>query len=88
MRCTFILNNVLNCTVESRTASDINHNTRNKYIFHTEPKTFFSNIHNTFGDKIFIGFCIKNIICPPYAEQPYLFWRLFQLALAEYNGDI
>ena len=64
MSCTFILKNVINWTDENRAASCVNRHTRNKFIFHTEPNTFFSNIYNTFGDKIFISFCIKNVICP------------------------
>ena len=64
MCCTFILKNVINYTDESRTASSVNSYTRNKYIFHAEQNTFFSNIYNTFDDKIFIVFCIKNVICP------------------------
>ena len=50
----FILNNVINCTDESRTARSVNHYTRNKYIYHMKPNTFLSNIYNTFGHKIFI----------------------------------
>ena len=64
MCCTFILKNVINCTDESRTASSINRYTRNKYIFHTQPNTFFSNIYNTIGDKICIAFCIKSVTLP------------------------
>ena len=40
--CTFILKNVINYTDESRAASSVNRYTRNKYIFLTEPNTFFS----------------------------------------------
>ena len=58
----FFLKNVINCTDESRTVSSVNRYTRNKYIFHTELDTFFSNIYNIFGDKIFIAFCIRNVI--------------------------
>ena len=63
MCCTFILKNDINCTDESRTASSINRYTRNKYILYTLPNTFFSNINDTFRDKIFIAFFIKNVIC-------------------------
>ena len=64
MRCTFILKNFINRTDESSTVSSVIRYTRNKYIFHTKPNTFFSNIYNIFGAKIFIGFCIKNVIYP------------------------
>ena len=76
----FDLSNVINCTDESRTASSINPYSRNKYIFHTQPNTFFSNFYNTFGDKIFIAFYIKNVICP-YVQNSNI-----RLALAEYSG--
>ena len=85
MRCTFILKNVIDDTDESRTVSSVNRYTRNKYTFNSEPNTFFSNIYNTFRDKIFIGFCIKNVICS-HVRNSNMFWHLFYLALAEYGG--
>lgn len=64
MRCTFILKNFINCTDEIRIVSSVNRYTWSKYIFHTKPNTFFSKIYNAFGDNIFMGFCIKNVIHP------------------------
>ena len=72
MRCTFILKNVINCTGESRTVSSFNRYTRNKNIFHSELKTFFSNIQYTFGDKIFISFCIDVSFLPIYRTAIYV----------------
>ena len=86
MCCTFVLKNVINCTDQSRTASSINRYTRNKYIFHTQSNTFFSNIYNTFGDKIFIAFCIKNAICPHVQNSNVYFDVFFRLALVECSG--
>ena len=72
MRYKFILKNFINCTDECRTASIVNRYTRNKYVFHTEPNTFFLNICNTFGCKIFIGLCFKNVICPLYFDAYFI----------------
>ena len=82
MCCTFILKNVINCTDESRTASSVNRYTRNKYIFHTKPNTFFSNIYNTLA----IRSISPSTLRMPFAEQQCLFRRFFRFALAE-NSD-
>ena len=72
MRCMIILKNFINRINESRTAWSVNRYTRNKYIFHTEPTTLFSNIYNTLDNVTFTGFCIKNIICPDVQKHQYL----------------
>lgn len=53
MRCIFIFKNFINSTDERRIATSVNRYTWNKYRL---------NIYNTFGDKIFISFCIENVI--------------------------
>ena len=52
----------------------------NKYIFHTQPNTLFSNICNTFSDKIFIDFCIKNVICP-HVQNSNICFDLFMFSI-------
>ena len=84
--CTFIVKNVINCTDESRIATSVDRSSRNKYIFHTQSNAFFSNIYNTFGDKIFIAFCIKNVNCPHVQNSNICFDVFIRLALAKYSG--